>query len=68
MPADGTTLHVLATVSAVTAQFAPVQLDYPIALKVTSGRWSVTSLDYAPLLAADAELTPVIPTAAAAPR
>jgi len=67
-PAEGTTLHVLATVNAVTAQFAPVQLDYPIALKVTAGRWSVTGLDYAPLLAADAELTPVIPTAAAAPR
>jgi len=67
VPAEGTTLHVLATVNAITAQFAPVQLDYPIALKVIGGRWCVCGLDYAPLLAADAELTPVIPTAAAAP-
>ena len=65
MPADGTTLHVLATVNAVTSQFAPLQLDYPIALTVTSGRWSVSGLDYAPLLAQGAELTPVIPTATA---
>ena len=65
VPADGTTLHVLATVNAVTNQYAPLQLDYPIVLTVTSGRWSVSGLDYAPLLAEGAELTPVIPTAAA---
>lgn len=64
VPADGTTVHVLATVNAVTNQYAPLQLDYPIALTVTSGRWSVAALDYAPLLASGAELTPVIPTAA----
>jgi hypothetical protein len=63
VPANGTTLHVLATVNAVTNQFAPLQLDYPIALTVTSGRWSVSALDYAPTLADNAELTPVIPTA-----
>jgi Conjugative transposon protein TcpC len=63
VPANGTTLHVLATVNALTNQFAPLQLDYPIALTVTSGRWSVSALDYAPLLAEGAELTPVIPTA-----
>jgi Conjugative transposon protein TcpC len=63
VPADGTTLHVLATVNALTSQFAPLQLDYPIVLTVTSGRWTVSALDYAPLLAEGAELTPVIPTA-----
>lgn len=63
VPTDGTTLHVLATADAITNQFAPIQLNYPITLKVTSGRWSVAGLDYAPLLADDAELTPVIPTA-----
>jgi hypothetical protein len=63
VPADGTTLHLLATVNVVTNQFAPLQLDYPIALTVTSGRWTVSALDYAPLLAGNAELTPVIPTA-----
>ncbi|ORW10586.1 conjugal transfer protein [Mycobacterium kyorinense] len=61
VPPDGTTLHVLATADAVTNQFAPTQLNYPIELKVTSRRWSVAGLDYAPLLAPDAELTPVIP-------
>lgn len=68
VPPDGATLHVLATVNAVTSQFAPLQLDYPIALTVTSGRWSVSGLDYSPLLAEGAELTPVIPTAAGTPR
>jgi Conjugative transposon protein TcpC len=63
VPPNGTTLHVLATVNALTSQFAPLQLDYPIVLTVTSGRWSVSALDYAPLLAEGAELTPVIPTA-----
>ena len=67
-PANGTTLHVLATVNAVTNQFAPLQLDYPIVLTATSGQWAVSGLDYAPLLADGAELTPVVPTAAAAPR
>lgn len=64
VPPEGTTMHVLATVNAVTDQYAPLQLDYPIVLTVTSGRWSVSGLDYAPLLAPGAELTPVIPTAA----
>lgn len=67
VPADGATAHVLATVNAVTNQFAPMRLDYPITLTVTSGRWSVSALDYAPLLARNAELTPVIP-APASPR
>ncbi len=65
VPAEGTTLHVLAAVNAVTSQFAPRQLDYPISLTVTSGRWTVSALDYAPLLADNAELTPVLPTPAA---
>jgi Conjugative transposon protein TcpC len=51
VPADGTSVHVLATVDAVTRQFAPLRLDYPIVLTVTSGRWCVLALDYAPLLA-----------------
>jgi len=67
VPADGTTLHVMAAASAITNQFAPLELEYPMVLTVTSGRWSVSALDYAPLLAADAEPTPVIP-ASTAPR
>lgn len=65
VPSEGTTLHVLAAVNAVTSQFAPRQLDYPISLTVTSGRWTVSALDYAPLLADNADMTPVIPTPAA---
>lgn len=68
VPAEGTTVHVLASVEAITSGFAPLQLDYPITLTVTSGRWSVSALDYAPLLAEGAELTPVIPAPAEAPR
>ena len=68
VPPEGTTLHVLATVSAVTPQFAPRHEDYPISLIVSSGRWTVSALDYAPLLAPDAELTPIIPTPAAGAR
>lgn len=67
VPAEGTTLHVMASASAVTNQFAPLDLEYPIVLTVTSGRWTVSALDYAPLLAANAEPTPVIP-AGTAPR
>lgn len=40
VPPEGTTVHVLATVNAVTSQYAPLQLVYPIVLTVTSGRWS----------------------------
>ena len=65
VPAEATTVHVLASVNAITTQFAPRQEDYPITLKVVSGRWTIAGLDYAPLLALDAELTPVIPTPAA---
>lgn len=67
VPAEGTTLHVLASVEAVTNQFSPLQLNYPITLKVTSGRWSVSALDDAPLLANGAELTPVIPNPSETP-
>lgn len=68
VPAEATTVHVLASVEAITSGFAPLQLDYPITVTVTSGRWSVSGLDYAPLLADGAELTPVIPTTEPAPR
>lgn len=48
IPTDGATVHAVATVDVVTSQFAPLRLDYPITLTVTSGRWSVAGLDLAP--------------------
>lgn len=61
IPADGATVRVIATVDVVTGQFAPLQLDYPMTLVVSSGRWSVAALDFAPQIAPGAELVPVIP-------
>ena len=61
IPADGATVHAIATVDIITSQFAPLQLDYPMTLTVTSGRWSVAALDLAPQIAPGAELTPVVP-------
>lgn len=61
MPADGTTIHVFATVDSVTRQFSPRREDYALSLTVISGRWMVAGIDYAPQLATDAELTPVVP-------
>jgi hypothetical protein len=62
IPPDGTQTHVLATVDAVTTQFAPRREDYPLTLTVISGRWTVAAVDFAPLLAEGADLTPVLPT------
>jgi hypothetical protein len=62
IPADGTRVHVLATVDAQTDQFAPRREDYPLTLAVASGRWTVAAVDLAPLLAPHADLTPVLPT------
>jgi len=63
VPAEGTTVRVLATVDAVDNQYAPRHQDYALTLRVTSGRWSVGALDRAPLLAHDAEPTPVVSAA-----
>jgi hypothetical protein len=62
-PADGTTVHVLATVNETTAQYAPRPEQYPLALTVSSGRWTVTGIDAGPALVGTADLAPVTPTA-----
>ncbi|MBN3459477.1 conjugal transfer protein [Mycobacterium sp. DSM 3803] len=62
MPADGTKLRVLATVDSVTHQYSPRREDYALTLTVVSGRWMVAGIDYAPQLASNTELTPVVPT------
>jgi len=61
-PADGTTVHVLATVAEMTSQYAPRNEQYPLALTVSSGRWTVTGIDPAPQLVGTGELAPVVPT------
>ena len=61
IPAENSRVHVVATVDILTSQFAPLRLDYPMTLTVTSGRWSVADLDLAPQIAPGAELTPVMP-------
>lgn len=61
VPPNGTRLHILASTSIVTSQFAPRHETYPLTLTVISGRWTVSALDYAPLLADDTEPTPVLP-------
>lgn len=61
IPAEGASVHAVATVDVVTSQFAPLRLDYPLTLTVASGRWSIAGLDLAPQIAPDAELTPVLP-------
>jgi hypothetical protein len=43
-PADGTQVHVLATVTATHAD-VPAQLTYPLTLTARAGRWEVTALD-----------------------
>jgi len=62
-PAEGTTVHVLATVNEMTAQYAPRPEQYPLALTVASGRWTVTGIDAGPALVGTADLAPVAPTA-----
>ncbi|WP_308160115.1 conjugal transfer protein [Mycolicibacterium goodii] len=49
-PADGQAVRVLAQVSAVTSQYAPVQLVYPLTLRGLGGRWSVAGIDPAPAI------------------
>jgi hypothetical protein len=60
-PAEGTTVHAIATADLTSTQFTPMLLDFPMTLAVTGGRWMVAALDLAPQLAPGAELTPVVP-------
>jgi hypothetical protein len=62
-PAENTTVHVLATLNEMTAQYAPRPEQYPLALTVSSGRWTVTGIDAGPALVGTADLAPVAPTA-----
>jgi hypothetical protein len=60
VPADGQTSRVLAHITAVTSQYAPVQLVYPLTLRGVAGRWSIAAIDPAPALSDQDELVPVV--------
>lgn len=59
-PADGQTTRVLAQVSAVSSQYAPVQLVYPLTLRGLGGRWSVAGIDAAPAMSQVDDPVPVV--------
>ena len=65
-PADGETVRVLAKVSAVTSQYAPTQLVYPLSLVGVGGRWCVSAIDQAPVMSTADDLVPVVTTTAGA--
>ena len=47
---DGETGRVLAHVIAITSQYAPTELVYPLTLTGVGGRWTVASIDRAPVM------------------
>lgn len=59
-PVEGQTVRVLAAVTAVSSQYAPVQLVYPLTLRGVAGRWSIAAIDPAPALSGNDALVPVV--------
>lgn len=59
-PHDGETVRVLARVIAVTSQYAPTELVYPLTLTGVGGKWSVAAIDRAPVMSTDADPVPVV--------
>jgi hypothetical protein len=51
----GAQLHVLATVTAQTAQFATITLAYPLAVENSGGTWMVAAIELAPQLGDEAQ-------------
>ncbi len=60
VPADGQQLRVLVRARAVTSQYAPTQLVYPLTLKGVGGRWLVAAIDPAPAVSTDDALAPAV--------
>lgn len=58
-PADGQTIRVLASVTAIDSQYAPVELSYPLTMTGVGGRWLVAAIDFAPAVSTDDGLVPV---------
>ncbi|WP_307856959.1 conjugal transfer protein [Mycolicibacter acidiphilus] len=59
-PTEHQTVRVLARADAVTSQYAPMQLTYPLTLRGLGGRWVVAGIDQTPAVSVDDELTPVV--------
>jgi hypothetical protein len=59
-PAPGTEIHVLATVTAQTSQFANVNLVYPLTLENSGGTWMVAAIDLTPQISGT-EPNPIAP-------
>ncbi|MCH9736843.1 MAG: conjugal transfer protein [Actinomycetia bacterium] len=58
VPAQGQRARVLVRATAVTSQYAPTNLVYPLTLKGVGGRWLVAAIDRAPAVSTDDELVP----------
>jgi hypothetical protein len=63
-PRDGEKVRVLAKVTAITSQYAPTELVYPLTLTGVGGRWTVAAIDRAPAMSTEAPLVPVETTSA----
>ncbi|OMC13543.1 conjugal transfer protein [Mycobacterium sp. SP-6446] len=61
-PSDGEKVRVLARVTAITSQYAPIELVYPLTLAGVGGRWSVAAIDRAPVMSTDTDPVPVVTT------
>jgi hypothetical protein len=61
-PGDGDVVRVLARVIAITSQYAPTELVYPLTLTGVGGRWMVAAIDHAPVMSPDTRLTPIVTT------
>jgi hypothetical protein len=63
-PRDGEKVRVLAKVTAITSQYAPTQLVYPLTLTGVGGRWTVAAIDRAPVMSSRTALVPLETTSA----
>jgi hypothetical protein len=61
-PRDGQTVRMLARVIAITSQYAPTELVYPLTLTGVGGRWLVAAIDRAPVMSTDTNPVPVVTT------
>ena len=57
-PAPGTQIHVRATVTGQTSQFASVNFMFPLTVENNGGTWMVTNIDLIPRVAANTETIP----------
>ena len=62
-PGDGQIVRVLAQVTAMSSQYAPVHLVYPLTLRGVGGHWSVAAIDRAPVMSQVDDVVPVVPAA-----